>query len=229
MAPNLLWAADLTYINLIRRKRPGPDPRPRLRADQKRGPQASPHCLRPRAGGKPQSGLSNNTGCSAKPVSPLPQVSPSRPPQHLYSHRLYSRRWHAAPTPAHSTHEFFKASGNLLRGSQKTAGRKVLANFPSGHAMSSRRLFLSGLLSSRARLRFAGVSILPNSKSSPPAITRFANRGIAKALAPAHCYWHNRSRTRAGFSTLESPDRCLKDRVNLKLLAPDELDFPLRR
>jgi hypothetical protein len=39
----------------------------------------------------------------------------------------------------------------------ESAGRKALAlKLPSGHAMSSRRLFLSGLLSSRARLRFAG-------------------------------------------------------------------------
>jgi membrane-associated phospholipid phosphatase len=33
-------------------------------------------------------------------------------------------------------------------------------NFPSGHAMSSSRLFLGGLLSSRARLRLAGRIIL---------------------------------------------------------------------
>ena len=67
---------------------------------------------------------------------------------------------------------FFKVAGNLLRGSRKTAGRKVLVNFPSGPAMSSRRVFLSGLLSSRARLRFAGLSILPNPKCSALPTTR---------------------------------------------------------
>jgi hypothetical protein len=102
---------------------------------------------------------------------------------------------------------------------RKTAGRKVLANFPSGHAMSSRRVFLSGLLSSRARLRFAGLTILPTQNA--PRYRQLASRtpGTAKPLAKAHSYRHNERRTRAGFSTLESPDRCLKDRVHLSVPA----------
>ena len=76
-------------------------------------------------------------------------------------------------------HEFFKASGNLLRGSRKSAGRKVLVlNFPSGHAMSSRRLFLSGLLSSRARLRFAGLTILPTQNAPRYRSTRSRTASI---------------------------------------------------
>ncbi len=75
---------------------------------------------------------------------------------------------------------FFKASGNLLRGSRKTAGRKVRV-IPCGHAMSSRRLFLSGLLSSRARLRFAGFSILPT-QNPPRHQNHFANPRHRKTI-----------------------------------------------
>jgi hypothetical protein len=68
---------------------------------------------------------------------------------------------------------------------EKTAGRKVLVNFPSGHAMSSRRVFLSGLLSSRARFRFAGLTILPT-QNAPRYQT-----GIAKPRHPQnHSHQH---------------------------------------
>ncbi len=118
------------------------------------------------------------------------------------------------PYRAHPIHEFFKASGNLLRGSRKTAGRKVLVNFPSGHAMSSRQVFLSGLLQqSPPPLR--RPHHLANPKCSALPTTRIANPGTAKPLARAPSYWHNGRRTRAGFPTLESPDRCPKDRVHL--------------
>ncbi len=65
---------------------------------------------------------------------------------------------------------------------RKTAGRTVLVNFPSGHAMSSRRLFLSGLLSSRARLRFAGASLLPDSKMLRAIHNPFANPRYRKTI-----------------------------------------------
>jgi hypothetical protein len=118
------------------------------------------------------------------------------------------------PTPPMS---FSRHKGIYYVALRKMAGRKVLANFPSGHAMSSRRLFLSGLLSSRAHLRFAGLTILPTQNA--PRYRQLASRtpGTAKPLAQAHSYWHNGRRTRAGFPTLESPDRCLKDRVHLSL------------
>jgi hypothetical protein len=35
-------------------------------------------------------------------------------------------------------------------------------------------------------------------------------------FAKANNYWHYQPRIRAGFCTLETPDRCLKDRVHLK-------------
>jgi hypothetical protein len=57
---------------------------------------------------------------------------------------------------------------------------------PSGHAMSSRRLFLSGLLSSRARLRFAGANILPHCS---------ANHECDLPLVKPLGYWHTRTRT----------------------------------
>ena len=85
---------------------------------------------------------------------------------------------------------------------------EVLAvKLPSGHTMSSRRLFVSGLLSSRARLRFAGYRMLPH----------YFNRSksASKPLVQAPSYWHNQRQPRAGFRTLETPDRCLKDRVHL--------------
>ena len=71
---------------------------------------------------------------------------------------------------------------------RKTAGRKVLANFPSGHAMSSRRLFLSGLLSSRARLRFAGLTILPT-QNAP----RY--RQLAQPTPAPQNHWHKHTVT----------------------------------
>jgi hypothetical protein len=48
----------------------------------------------------------------------------------------------------------------------------LVVKLPSGHAMSSRRLFLSGLLSSRARLRFAGYIMLPTQNAAGPALPR---------------------------------------------------------
>jgi len=72
----------------------------------------------------------------------------------------------------------------------KTAGRKVLANFPSGHAMSSRRVFLSGLLSSRARLRFAGLTILPTQKAPRYRQPVSRNPGMAN-----HCHQHTATGT----------------------------------
>jgi hypothetical protein len=204
MAPNLLWAADLTYINLIRRDRPGlardhtcaralSASARVLRAAQKRGPQTRPSRRRTIAYNNALRETSIRTSsiiqAVAQPVSPPDLGVADPPPQHLYS-----RRWHAAQRPyhtggrtgpphgAHPTHEFSRHQGNLLRGSRKTAGRKVLVNFPSGHAMSSRRLFLSGLLSSRARLRFAGLTILPNPKCSALPTTRFANPRHRKTI-----------------------------------------------
>jgi hypothetical protein len=56
------------------------------------------------------------------------------------------------PHGAHTTHEFSKASGNLLRGAQNSRTESPPSS-PSGHATSSSRLFLSRLLSGRARLR----------------------------------------------------------------------------
>ena len=189
MAPNLLWIADLTYINLIRRKRPGPDPRPRLRpaTTHSRGPAVcqpgvlrtaqsaglkspapAPGPLARRAEGKLD--RPSNTNCSANSIPPRPHPGVAQPAHNIYIDSAFIavalRPTTLAAAPDHPTeptppHEFFKASGNLSRASRKTAGRKVLVNFPSGHAMSSRRLFLSGLLSSGARLRFAGLTILP--------------------------------------------------------------------
>jgi hypothetical protein len=160
----------------------------------------------------------------AQPVSPPDLGVADPPPQHLYS-----RRWHAAQRPyhtggrtgpphgAHPTHEFSRHQGNLLRGSRKTAGRKVLVNFPSGHAMSSRRLFLSGLLSSRARLRFAGLTILPNPKCSALPTTRFANPRHRKTIGTSTQLLAQWKANRGRIPTLESPDRCLKDRVHLRI------------
>jgi hypothetical protein len=77
--------------------------------------------------------------------------------------------------------------------------------------MSSRRLFLSGLLSSGARLRVAGYIMLPH----------YFNR--SKSLASL---WYKHPATGAinanpgqDFRTLETPDRCLKDRVHFVALA----------
>jgi hypothetical protein len=61
-------------------------------------------------------------------------------------------------TPRHP--EFSRHQGIYCVALKKGRTEKSL-NLPSGHAMSSRRLFLSGLLSSRARLRLAGLIILP--------------------------------------------------------------------
>jgi len=87
MAPNLLWAADLTYINLIRRKRPGPEPRPRLRAAQKRGPPSpapSQKCLGQRA--EVNLGRDSQiTPTVALPVSPPDPGAADPPRQHLYT------------------------------------------------------------------------------------------------------------------------------------------------
>ena len=52
----------------------------------------------------------------------------------------------------------------------------VILSFPSGHAMSSSRLFLSGLLSSRARLRFADLCILSFQNTSRYKSTRIASQ-----------------------------------------------------
>ena len=86
----------------------------------------------------------------------------------------------AGPSPRHP--EFSRHQGIYCVALRKTAGRKVLANFPSGHAMSSRRLFLSGFLSSRARLRFAGPTILPTQYA--PRYPQLASRnpGICKTV-----------------------------------------------
>src|SRR5947207_40854 len=82
--------------------------------------------------------------------------------------RLLQRR-HLPHSP---TDEFSKASGNLLRGSQNGRTESPwFLNFPSGHAMSSHRLFLSGLLSSRARLRLAGLTIFVNPNHRAPPIS----------------------------------------------------------
>jgi len=67
------------------------------------------------------------------------------------------------------------------------------------------------LLSSRARLRFAGYRMLPH----------YFNRSksASKPLVQAPSYWHNQRQPRAGFRTLETPDRCLKDRVHFTVQA----------
>jgi hypothetical protein len=39
-------------------------------------------------------------------------------------------------------------------------------------------------------------------------------------FAKANNYWHYQPRIRAGFCTLETPDRCLKDRVHLIVYLP---------
>ena len=81
----------------------------------------------------------------------------------------------------------------------------LVVKLPSGHAMSSRRLFLSGLLSSRARLRFAGANILPHcsadhERDQPPGKT-------TQPLAQSDSNW-------AGFPTLEIA-RSLSERFRL--------------
>jgi len=67
-------------------------------------------------------------------------------------------------------------------------------SFPPGHAMSSRRLFLSGLLSSRARLRFAAIIILLTLNAARPAAPYRVQRmcsSAAHGLHGAHYWWHH--------------------------------------
>src|SRR5438105_9119132 len=53
--------------------------------------------------------------------------------------------------------------------------------------MSSRRLFLSGLRSSRARLRFAGVIILSNTKCRAPACEVYHEQRADSQQSSAVC------------------------------------------
>src|SRR5207302_7461788 len=53
--------------------------------------------------------------------------------------------------------------------------------------MSSRRVFLSGLLSSRARLRFAGVIILSNTKCRAPACEVYHEQRADSQQSSAVC------------------------------------------
>ena len=80
--------------------------------------------------------------------------------------------------------------------------------------MSSRRSFLSGLLSSRARLRFTGSDILPTHHRPAP---------VLQVGAGLHAVCYQRSTSgiiatnQGSICLLEMPDRCLKDWVHLSL------------
>jgi len=113
----------------------------------------------------------------------------------------------------------FQGNRESITWLQNRPDRSPLVQLPPGHAMSSRRLFLSGLLSSRARLHFAGIIILlSNTQCRAPARECYHEQSTASsAVAGAnnllplfHPNW-------AGFPTLEVPDGCLKDRVHLQL------------
>jgi hypothetical protein len=90
-------------------------------------------------------------------------------------------------TPRHP--EFSRHQGIYCVAPKKSRTEKSL-NLPSGRAMSSRRLFLSGLLSSRARLRLAGLIILPTPTVPKLQSTYFATTPAAalipSAIAPTH-------------------------------------------
>jgi|SRR5580704_3858008 hypothetical protein len=89
--------------------------------------------------------------------------------------------------------------------SKQPDGKLLIVSSPSGHAMSSSQLFLRGLLSSRARLRFAGVSIIVDPKHFTLQVDLCilgsdrarpcGETGSHFMLWPAHCSW---DRTRSG-------------------------------
>ena len=151
------------------------------------------------------------------------------------------------PHTAPSTHEFFKASGNLLRGAQKN-GR---TQSPRKLSVRPRDEFPPGI-PQRVALQQSPLAlgrphhiVNPNRRALPinsstrnpqPAISpqrrtalQLTTAGLKKPLARAHNYRHNEIQTRAGFPTLESPVRCLKDRVHLRLLRPFEILSDLLR
>ena len=117
-----------------------------------------------------------------------------------------------APAPDHRTEptppmSFLRHRESIAWLSKGPDGKPVILSFPSGHAMSSSRLFLSGLLSSRARLRFAGLSncrpqntsrykwILHRLESRYRSARLWRDSVSHFMLWPAHCSW---DRTRSG-------------------------------
>src|SRR5208337_3271038 len=122
----------------------------------------------------------------------VPPASPDNIYIYIYIAAIYSRHWHATlhpttrrphrTTPHNPTHKFSRHQGIYYVVLGKRPDAKFLVNFPSGHAMSSCRVFLSGLLSSRARLRFAGLFILPNPNCSALPTTLFANPQHRKTI-----------------------------------------------
>ncbi len=87
--------------------------------------------------------------------------------------------------------------------------------FPPRHAMSSRRLFLSGLLSSRARLRFAGTVIMANSNPRWKILSLHELIREPVQLARSALPWALSIRTLGRICPLEMPGRGLNDRVHL--------------